>query len=273
MRVSVFYDHIREASRQKEKPEEEILRELYQAGVRGLEIRLWDLLEDQDLYEKISREGFLISCIYEFYQMEKLDETEKMKEHINTAARTGCGRILAVPGFLDRNVAEEFHRLADTGDKKALYSYMNEEQGIQSMCQGLARLSDYRKKKEIKVTVEDFDDYTSPLSRTYGISWFLEQVPDLGFTFDMGNFAYMQEDIWEAWEKLSPYITHVHCKDRCRGLEPAPAGTGDIPMKALAEKLKEIGYEGWLAAEHFGAPDQEAFMLGSAGFLIKTIRE
>lgn len=38
MRVSVFYDHIREASRQKEKPEEEILRELYQAGVRGLEI-------------------------------------------------------------------------------------------------------------------------------------------------------------------------------------------------------------------------------------------
>ena len=114
------------------------------------------------------------------------------------AARTGCGRILAVPGFLDRNVAEEFHRLADTGDKKALYSYMNEAQGIQSMCQGLARLSDYGKKKEVKVTVEDFDDYTSPLSRTYGISWFLEQVPDLGFTFDMGNFAYMQEDIWEA---------------------------------------------------------------------------
>ena len=117
------------------------------------------------------------------------------------AARTGCGRILAVPGFLDRSGAEEFHRLADTGDKKALYSYMNEVQGIQSMCQGLARLSDYGKKKEVKVTVEDFDDYTSPLSRTYGISWFLEQVPDLGFTFDMGNFAYMQEDIWEAWEK------------------------------------------------------------------------
>ena len=82
MRVSVFYDHIREASRQKEKPEEEILRELYQAGARGLEIRLWDLLEDQDLYEKISREGFLISCIYEFYQMEKLDETEKMKDRL-----------------------------------------------------------------------------------------------------------------------------------------------------------------------------------------------
>ena len=41
----------------------------------------------------------------------------------------------------------------------------------------------------------------------------------------------------------------------------------------MGEKLNEIGYEGWMAAEHFGAPDHEDFMLGSAGFLIKTIRE
>ena len=174
--------------------------------------------EDTGLYARIREAGFQISCIYEFYEMEKEEEKEKSRKHIEAAAETGWG-----------------------------------------------------KEKGVEVTIEDFDDYTSPLSRNRGIRWFLDNVPDLGFTFDMGNFAFMQEDIWQAWELLADRIRHIHCKDRCRGLEPAPAGKGDIPMRELLEKLKETGYEGWLAAEHFGAPDQEAFLLESAGFLVKNL--
>ena len=218
MKVSVFYEHVCQASRQTGKTEKELLEELYHAGVRGLEIRLLDLMEDTGLYARIREAGFQISCIYEFYEMEKEEEKEKRRKHIEAAAETGCG-----------------------------------------------------KEKGVEVTIEDFDDYTSPLSRNRGIRWFLDNVPDLGFTFDMGNFAFMQEDIWQAWELLADRIRHIHCKDRCRGLEPAPAGKGDIPMRELLEKLKETGYEGWLAAEHFGAPDQEAFLLESAGFLVKNL--
>lgn len=218
MKVSVFYEHVCQASRQTGKTEKELLEELYHAGVRGLEIRLLDLMEDTGLYARIREAGFQISCIYEFYEMEKEEEKEKGRKHIEAAAETGWG-----------------------------------------------------KEKGVEVTIEDFDDYTSPLSRNRGIRWFLDNVPDLGFTFDMGNFAFMQEDIWQAWELLADRIRHIHCKDRCRGLEPAPAGKGDIPMRELLEKLKETGYEGWLAAEHFGAPDQEAFLLESAGFLVKNL--
>ena len=218
MKVSVFYEHVCQASRQTGKTEKELLEELYHAGVRGLEIRLLDLMEDTGLYARIREAGFQISCIYEFYEMEKEEEKEKSRKHIEAAAETGWG-----------------------------------------------------KEKGVEVTIEDFDDYTSPLSRNRGIRWFLDNVPDLGFTFDMGNFAFMQEDIWQAWELLADRIRHIHCKDRCRGLEPAPAGKGDIPMRELLEKLKETGYEGWLAAEHFGAPDQEAFLLESAGFLVKNL--
>lgn len=52
-KVSVFYDHVREASGQTGKTEKEILGELYVEGARGLEIRLTDLLEDQGLYNRI----------------------------------------------------------------------------------------------------------------------------------------------------------------------------------------------------------------------------
>lgn len=272
-KVSVFYDHVREASRQTGKTEKEILGELYVEGARGLEIRLTDLLEDQGLYNRISDEGFEVSCIYEFYEMEKKDETAKGRKHIDVAAGTGCGRILVVPGFLGEGEAEEFHAIVDRGDEIALESYMERNHKLENMCRGLSRMTVWGKEKNVKVTVEDFDDQDSPLSRIGGIRWFLNKVPDLGFTFDMGNFAYMHEDIWKAWKILGHSAVHVHCKDRCRGLEPAAAGTGDIPIGELVEKLRETGYEGWLAAEHFGAADQEAFMLESVRFLIKECAE
>lgn len=269
MKISVFYDHVREAAGQKGKPEKALLEELYQAGIRGLEIRLRDLLEDQTLFERISGAGFSVSGIYEFYDMEKKGETEKAEKHIDTAVKTGCRQILAVPGFLDQKEAGEFHRLADKKDQNGLEAFMKDSREIAGMCQGLSFMTARGQEKGIRVTVEDFDDAASPLSRTLGIRWFLEQVPGLGFTFDTGNFAFLKEDIWEAWKILSPFVLHVHCKDRRAGLEPAPAGGGEIPMKELLGKLRETGYKGWLAAEHFGARDQEAFMLESAEFLRK----
>ena len=238
MKVSVFYEHVCQASRQTGKTEKELLEELYHAGVRGLEIRLLDLMEDTGLYARIREAGFQISCIYEFYEMEKEEEKEKSRKHIEAAAETGCGRILVVPGFLEKEEAEKFHNLADQEGEAPLKTWMEENPKIAGMRRGLSRMTGWGKEKGVEVTIEDFDDYTSPLSRNRGIRWFLDNVPDLGFTFDMGNFAFMQEDIWQAWELLADRIRHIHCKDRCRGLEPAPAGKGDIPMRELLEKLK-----------------------------------
>ena len=40
-----------------------------------------------------------------------------------------------------------------------------------------------------------------------------------------------------------------------------------MPIAELVGKLKDKGYKGYLAIEHFGAPDQLGFMLKSAEFL------
>lgn len=75
------------------------------------------------------------------------------------------------------------------------------------------------------------------------------------------------------------YIVHVHCKDR--NVDPALTGehryNGDflrlrsgsayLPMKEILDRLKESGYEDYLAIEHFNAADQVAFMEQSAAFL------
>ena len=136
-----------------------------------------------------------------------------------------------------------------------------------------------KKQIDILVTLEDFDGPVQPFARTYQLLWFMENVPGLKFTLDTGNFAYSDEDTVQAYEVLKDYIVHVHCKDRNvdpaltgehrynRGLLAAAVGSGYLPMKEILDRLKESGYEDYLAIEHFNAADQVAFMEQSAAFL------
>ena len=148
----------------------------------------------------------------------------------------------------------------------------------------------------IPVVIEDFDDRNSPIACVSGMKWFAEQVPGLCFTFDTGNFIIHGEDIFAAWEELKDKVVHVHCKDRKISAEkllkvqktesseplqvqenatpdikecylPAAVGEGCIPIKELVYKMKEYGYRGYLAIEHFDAADQEAYMQKSAANL------
>lgn len=148
----------------------------------------------------------------------------------------------------------------------------------------LEQLVRYGRDKGVRITLEDFDGNTSPCARMLPLKWLLEQVPGLGFTLDMGNFAYSDEDVAQGYELLKEYIVHVHCKDRgqeekyqaaeregrrrhCRGLACVPAGGGYLPIGELVTRLKAQGYDGYLAIEHFDAPDQMEYIRRSADYL------
>jgi len=122
----------------------------------------------------------------------------------------------------------------------------------------------------------------------YQLFWFFQNVPGLKFTFDMGNFAFSNENAEVAYDFLKNYIVHVHCKDRGlekiksknfeeeifeekfrnnKGLAASPFGSGYIPIEKLVKKILACGYDGYFAIEHFDAPDQLLFMKKSAEFL------
>ena len=78
----------------------------------------------------------------------------------------------------------------------------------------------------------------------------------------------------------------MHCKDRGeenrrlqagkngklsinRGLASVAAGDGYLPIGELVRRLREIGYDDYLAIEHFDAPNQELCIRRSAEFLQK----
>lgn len=295
IRLSIFYEHLREAGEQTGKPLRELLQEARRAGISGVEMEFSTLFEHPELNREIKDAGMEISNLYQFFDFGNhyaagMHTGRKM---IDMAKKMGIARVMIIPGFLEQEQSRKLNRLSASYDETA--AFMEQLPEILAMRDALLELSEYAAEKGIMVSMEDFDSFTSPIARMNPMKWFLEQVPGLKHTLDMGNYAFSNESAEEAYELFRDRIGHVHCKDRGeekeedpaireelgmpageellhrKGLKPVPAGDGYMPIAKLVEKLKEQGYQGYLAIEHFGAPDQLGFMLKSAEFLKKLL--
>ncbi len=287
IRLSVFFDHILQAEEQTGKHIPVLLAEVKKAGISAVEINCTYLLEHPATLEMLETAGLQVSCIYEFYALERGRETEKARRHIEIARKTKAGKILIVPGFFSVET-EEFVNCVP--DREKVWDYLSHSEKAQRMADGLREIVEMAGSRNIAdtpitVVIEDFDDRNSPIACVSGMQWFAEQVPGLCFTFDTGNFIIHGENIFAAWEELKDKVVHVHCKDRKissdkplqtqKNATPdikecyllAAVGEGCIPIKELVYKMKEYGYRGYLAIEHFDAADQEAYMQKSAANL------
>lgn len=266
MKISVFFDHVLQAQEQNGKSLEVLLQSVRDAGIEAVEIRLAYLAEHGEVLDALRQADLKVSCIYEFYDMERSDESEKARRHIETAVQTGTGRVLVVPGFLKGLEAKRMQRkMPNAGETE---HFMSHSKKILRMKEGLSYIAKLGQEKGVTVTVEDFDDKKSPLSGMHGIHWFLKQIPQLQYTLDTGNYLFYGEDVSGAFELLKDRIAHVHCKDRHEGDNASVrVGSGYIPFEEVIQCLKEQGYEGYLAIEHFDVADQEGCMRSSAAFL------
>mgnify|MGYP002515402839 FL=1 len=282
--LSVFFDHILQAEEQTGKHIPELLAEVKKAGISAVEINRTYLLEHPETLEMLEAAGLQVSCVYEFYALERGRETEKARRHIEIARKAKAGKILIVPGFFSVET-EDFVKCVP--DRQKVWDYLSHSEKALCMADGLREIVEMAGSRNvadtpITVVIEDFDDRNSPIACVSGMRWFAEQVPGLCFTFDTGNFIIHGEDIFAAWEELKNKVVHVHCKDRKISAEqllqaheneipdikecylPSAVGEGCIPIKELVHKMKEYGYRGYLAIEHFDAADQETYMQKSA---------
>lgn len=291
IRLSVFYEHLREAQEQTGKSLRELLLEARIAGIEGVEMEFSTLFEHPELNQEIKNADMEISSLYQFFDFGNryaagMHTGRKM---IDVAKKMGIARVMIIPGFLEEEQSRQLNRVSASYEDTA--EFMEKLPEILAMRDALAELVEYAKERGIMVSMEDFDSFTSPIARMNPMKWFLAQVPGLKHTLDMGNYAFSNESAEEAYELFRDRIGHVHCKDRGeekeedpaiweelglpfgeelvhrKGMKPVPVGAGYLPIAELVGKLRDSGYEGYLAIEHFGAPDQLGFMLKSAAFL------
>jgi 3-oxoisoapionate decarboxylase len=117
----------------------------------------------------------------------------------------------------------------------------------------------------VKLAVENHIDFTSD-----EMVQMIEAVgsPNFGINFDTGNFLRLLDDPLKGMDKLATYTYATHIKDLKINPNAAPddwyffssaaVGDGLVDNLALARKLKEAGYTGFLAAEtDFLHPDYD----------------
>lgn len=260
MKLSVFYHHICEAAQQSGKTVPEILKTAKSFGIDYLEFDIADLKNDETA-DILSNSGMKISSVYGFYDFAGSADLGGAFYHCDRAAELGSEKIMLIPGFYSAN------------DKLVM------EKEREKMLAAMRTVCEYAHEKGLTPTIEDFDDFLSPISTSERMLDFVNEVPYLKVTFDTGNFMYSAESENYAFERLKSYIVHVHCKDRsmtpderCEmkcavdGTEmyACPTGDGCVAVAHIVKELAKSSYDGIFTIEHFGAYDQLLFMKKSA---------
>jgi sugar phosphate isomerase/epimerase len=103
--------------------------------------------------------------------------------------------------------------------------------------------------------------------------------PHLKFLWDPANFVQVNEEkvTERAWPILGLYVGYVHIKDsRLADRTICPAGEGDGQIGELLDKLKESGYQGYLALEpHLKLAQHSSGFSGADGMeiAVKALRK
>lgn len=264
MKIAVFYHHIREAARQAGMTEAEVLTQLYKAGVSFAEVDFDDLVKDPGIAWRLADAGLSVSSIYCFFDFALRKDEDRVWQLIKIARQVRCRQVMVIPGF--------YH----SGEKEAC------QEALDAMVHMTGAFCQLASANGLTVTMEDFDDFRSPIKNSEGLLYFTERIPELKITFDTGNFVFCGEDVLEAFEKLKDKIVHVHCKDRRiegfdaeegkadergRMMYASPVGSGFLPMEEVVGRLQAMGYDGIYTAEHFGSMKQLEYMFESVEWL------
>lgn len=274
MRITTFYDHITEMAEQESISLTEALQKVYGIGIEGVEVinmrkgsqnwvEMRSNLEKADIY---------VSALCYFFDFNAESAEAQIENALETAAVLSARHIMVVPGFY-----------AD-GD-----SQREKEEKMKKSIRWMRILSHEAELQNISLIMEDFDDKNSLVATSVGLKKILEEIPSIGCAFDTGNFLYSEEDELEAFEELKERITYMHLKDRTfiepvkgakekvtvsgRKMYASPVGQGVIHMKEILSRLREQGYDGPFAIEHYDAPNQWQYLKQSVAWLKEQMLE
>ena len=262
MKISIFYAHLYQASRQRSVPVDQVLDEARALGYEGLECDSSEIAADAVAFRRMTdAAGFKVCSVPCHFNFHLGVAPERIRKVIADTLAVGCDKILAIPGYLSHEIPEAMDR----------------------MVQGLEMLCVQAEKAGITVTLEDFDNKMSHCATAEGLQALFTRIPALKFNLDTGNFLYMEQDVTVCTRPVLDRLAHMHLKDRSlvpmhrlekplrsvggTDLYPCPVGEGIIPIAEVLAMAKQAGYDGFCTVEHFDAADQWDYITRSAAWL------
>lgn len=193
--------------------------------------------------------GMSIGCLITHHSIAHEDKTirecqiAKAKEQLDSMANYGVPMMMLQPRMEPAKNSEEYKRRQEW------------------MIEGFSELTEHAKSVGVTMTLENM----SLLNRTdctiSEIKYLLDNVPDLKFILDTGNFLCVGEDALTAYRTFRDKIVHIHCKDwvwcdfggfvreKISRFEGCYLGEGVIPLQQILKEAKADGYNGDLMVE------------------------
>ena len=91
MKISVFYDHIREAAEQSGQSMDEVFQKVESFGIKGIEIEDKVLMEEEEkIFKLLQDHDMEVSCIYGFFDYSHGNDLQRGFDLIDFADDHSC---------------------------------------------------------------------------------------------------------------------------------------------------------------------------------------
>ena len=143
-----------------------------------------------------------------------------------------------------------------------------EERWVELMVEGFSRCRDFIEKEDFKFALDNHGLVTNDADLQIEL---LEAVGsrNIGANLDTMNYRWAGhplEKVNEFYEKIAPWVLHVHMKDGRNSLadyEGTALGEGELDLHWAVECLKKANYQGVWCVEYEGKADHaEGFRKG-----------
>jgi sugar phosphate isomerase/epimerase len=276
MEIGCFYLSVKMAvSEGKYKTEDEAIDVAYNAGIRCFDLEstfLTDGTTPEALAEKIKKHGMYIASVYGYIKCPYKTEQQRnesiahMKREIDYAKRAGSPNFMIVPQKPD-----------DYSDKdNALFRDFIKEL--------FRRCAEYAISIGVQPTVENFSNLLYPYSSYEDIRELLDTTDGLKYTYDSGNFYYVDLSEIEGARLFAKDTVHTHLKDihetdvpsdthygRC--VDNFALGEGWIDNKKALRILHDAGYNGAAIIEVCSDVDMFERTINSVEYLKNVISD
>ena len=266
MEISTFYNSIQAGVTEKGLSIDEALEIAYKNGITAIDISsTWFEKEDtSEFLELIEKHNIHISSVFAWLYCPVTTEEEYkeslkiMKNAADIAKKLKSKYLMAVP--------QRPLESPDTEDELYIKEYIRL----------FADLAEYGKQIGVQITVEDYSEKRIPYTSFSELDGLLDNIPELKFTYDSGNFPLAGIDEFEGAKRYAQKTVHIHLKDLIKVdyetnllrdgqyYESVAIGDGYLKNKEALDYLKGVGYDGAVVIELCSGKDDFDNMIKSA---------
>lgn len=245
---------------------EEKIRKCAEFGFDGVELISRDIDQvDREMIKKTLKQyniacpAFITGAVYGIDRlclMSPDKETERRGMH-------------QLEGFLE--FAGDFGAVVDIGMLRGKLGIMPDPcEALDGLTERFRRAAQYAAQCGSRITLEPLNRFEGDFihSAQDGLAW-VKRVnhPSFGLMLDTFHMNIEDVSIRESVREAAPCLWHIHVGDSNR----LSAGKGHFDFPGLVQTLKEIGYEGYLSAEHLTLPDPDTAAQNTARYLRQLV--